>query len=296
MTEDKDIDFFKEKCKNKNTTKATNTWMRHYKKWAKANGEAAELEKLDPVSANGVLERFFCTAKKENGGQYEPNSLCAIEAAVDRYLKEKQYTHSLMSHEQFQGCRDVLEGKARYLRQELGMGKRPNKAESLSVLDEEILWSSGQLGGDNPRSLLNTIWFLLTQHFSLRGRQEHYLMKIEDFLIKKYDNDITYITFSESFTKTRQGGLRQKSRVVRPKMFATGSDRCPMAYFLQYLSRRPVNLQQSGFFYLAIIDNPKTEVWYKCSRLGINSIDNIMKNMVKKDATDIIRKKSLQTT
>ena len=57
------------------------------------------------------------------------------------------------------------------------------------------------------------------------------------------------------------------------------------------ISRRPVNLQQSGFFYLAIIDNPKTEVWYKCSRLGINSIDNIMKNMVKKTPLTLSGKK-----
>ena len=36
---DNTIDFFKENCKNKNTTKATTTWMRHYKKWASENGQ-----------------------------------------------------------------------------------------------------------------------------------------------------------------------------------------------------------------------------------------------------------------
>ena len=181
------IDFFKEKCKNKNTTKSTDTWMRTYRKWASQNGEQENLETLDPTHANSTLERFFCTLRKETGGEYEPNSLCAMEAAVDRYLREKQYPFSIMHDRDFQGCRDVLEGRARYLRQELGMGKCPNKAESLTVQDEEVLWSSGQLGSSNPRFLLYTMWYLLTQHFGLRARQEHYCMKVEDFVAKKDD-------------------------------------------------------------------------------------------------------------
>ena len=43
-----DIDFFKENSKNKNTTKATTTWMRHYKKWASEKGEEENIESLDP--------------------------------------------------------------------------------------------------------------------------------------------------------------------------------------------------------------------------------------------------------
>ena len=288
---DLDIDFFKENCKNKNTVKATTTWIAKYKRWAVAMGEPEDLELLGPIEANGVLERYFCSVSKDTGGQYEPASLCSIQAAVERYLREKNCGYSIMRDDEFQGCRDVLEGRARYLRQELGMGKRPNKAESLTIEDEEVLWSCGQLGDNNARSLLNTVWFLLTQHFGLRGRQEHYVMKVEDFELKKDDNGLSYITFSESFSKTRQGGLRQKERAVRPKMFATGNRRCPVDFFLKFLARRPANLQQSGFLYLAVIDNPKTETWYKCSRLGINSINNIMKNMVKKTPLALSGKK-----
>ena len=150
------------------------------------------------------------------------------------------------------------------------------------------MWSCGQLGENNARSLLNTVWFLLTQHFGLRGRQEHYVMKVEDFELKTDDNGVT---FSESFTKTRQGGLGQKERAVRPKNFATGNERCPVEFFLKLLSRRPANLQESGFLYLAVIDNLKTEIWYKSLRLGTNSINNNMKNMVKKSPLALSGKK-----
>ena len=78
---------------------------------------------------------------------------------------------------EFRNSNAVLEGKARFLR-ENGKGKRPNKAKSLTTAEEEVLWESGKLGGHTPRALIKTVWWQLTQHFGLRGRQEH-SMKVE---------------------------------------------------------------------------------------------------------------------
>ena len=64
-------------------------------------------------------------------------------------------------------------------------------------------------------------------------------------------------------------------------MFATGGMRCPVQLLKQYLSQHPQELRDKGPFYLAIIENPKTNVWYKKQRLGINSINNMMKSVVK---------------
>ena len=66
-----------------------------------------------------------------------------------------------------------------------------------------------------------------------------------------------------------------------PKMFATGCQKCPVDLLKQYLSRRPQELLDKGLFYLARIENPKTNVWYKKQRLAINSIDNMMKGVIK---------------
>ena len=63
-------------------------------------------------------------------------------------------------------------------------------------------------------------------------------------------------------------------------MFANGESRCPVALLKNYLSKRPEDLKLSGPFYLACIDNPtKTDVWYKKSRMGKNTISKIMKSM-----------------
>ena len=67
--------------------------------------------------------------------------------------------------------------------------------------------------------------------------------EVEDFTLNKDDNGNEFLTFAESPTKTRQGGLRVQPRSVLPKMFATAESRCPVALFKSYLSKRPEDLK-----------------------------------------------------
>ena len=94
-----------------------------------------------------------------------------MRSSLDRYLRSKNY----------------LEGEARELRDK-GMGHRLNKALAITRREEEILWESSQLGRETPQAIINTVWFYLTQHFGLRGRQEHVTVVIEDFTTSS-DND-----------------------------------------------------------------------------------------------------------
>ena len=82
---------------------------------------------------------YFADVRKLNGSEYEPTSLCSIQAAIDRYLKEMGSRFSIFKDQEFAGSREVLEGKGKYLRKELGMGKHPNRANSLSTEEEEHL-------------------------------------------------------------------------------------------------------------------------------------------------------------
>ena len=77
------------------------------------------------------------------------------------------------------------------------MEKHQNKPKSLTEQEEQILWECGQLGQNTPRSLINTVWWLLTMHFGLRGRQEHHDMSVEDFTIQKDDKGIEFVPFAE---------------------------------------------------------------------------------------------------
>ena len=95
--------------------------------------------------------------------------------------------------------------------------KNQNKTNSLTRQEEDILWECGQLGDKTPKSIIATLWWQLTQHFGLPGRQEHHSMRVEDFSFQKNETGASYIVYAEGMAKTRQSGLHQKSRLQLPK-------------------------------------------------------------------------------
>ena len=110
-----------------------------------------------------------------------------------------------------------------------------------------MLWEAGKPGNNSPESLVNTIWWIFTQYIGLRGCREHQSMKVDDLALRNNDDGQEYLEFAEGLTKTRGGGLSEKSPDFSPKMFGkvetTGGERCPVWLFNEYLSRRPQQSQ-----------------------------------------------------
>ena len=144
-------------------------------------------------------------------------------------MKSKSYPKSIREDKIFLFCRQVLEGKARKLCSE-DKGKRPHRAQSLNAEEEEILWECGQPGTFTPESSTNAVFWLLIQHFGLRGRQQHHDMKMEDFCFANNNIGIEFITFSEGVTKTSGQGLNAKPRLQKPKMFRTEVHDAPLKF------------------------------------------------------------------
>ena len=93
-------------------------------------------------------------------------------AALDRHLNEKGYKFSIIIRDrEFHSSKKVLEWKARQLRQS-GMGKRANKARSLTEEEEEVLWEAEKFGSKTPEALISSMRWLLTQFVGLRGRHD----------------------------------------------------------------------------------------------------------------------------
>ena len=161
-----------------------------------------------------------------------------------------------------------------------GKGKKPHAAEALDGHEICKLWATGALGEDSPESLQNTVWYLLTLHMGMRGRDEHYKLKYGDFQEKTTTDGSSYIEFSERDTKTRTGESCD-SRPFKPKMWSTPNNprRCPVHIFKKYLSMRPAEMcKPDAPFYLAVNYQPaQDQPWYKRQRMGKNKLGQIMK-------------------
>ena len=118
------------------------------------------------------------------------------------------------------------------------MGKRKNKSNALTSEEEEQLWQLKVLGGNNPKSLNYTIFYLLSQQFGTRECQEHHQLRIEDLkLVRDPSGNILYVEWVEGLTKTRQGGLSKPERRLPQKMFAHEGTRCPVKFLELLISK-----------------------------------------------------------
>ena len=99
-----------------------------------------------------------------------------------------------------------------------------------------------KLGKGSPQVLVQIVWWLLTQYFGLRGRQEHHSMKVEDFSFGLDENNMEYVEFIENPTT--------EPTKTRPKT-------SPEAFFQKCspLEMRDVLLQSSKSFCGVVLPN-----------------------------------------
>ena len=265
---------------NTNTRRSVDKWVNVYKKWATQQSINQNLEYFDGDYLDEVLRKFYTEVRKKDGTDYEPESLRVMQSSLQRHLAEVGSNWNILKDSKFIESRRILESKSRTLK-ELGMGKKKHSSDTLRVEDEDILWSTEKLGDNNSTSLVQTMWFLTTQHFGLRGCREHSSLHVEDFVFH-YENNTEYIEFHEDPTIPRQSTQRPTERVTNTKMFAVGGVRCPVRLFKLYLSKRPEEMKDSGRFYLT----PKRPfiksipVWYTKTPVGKNTISGMMKDLI----------------
>ena len=126
------------------------------------------------------------------------------------------------------------------------MGKRPRKSDLFTAQEEELLWEK-VLGKDNPTSLNYTIFFLASQHFCTKGRQEHHQLQIED--LKETRDPVSAKLQQSNGLKD----LQRRDKVVLtkcPRMVThrTGGQRCPATAYEMMVSKMPTRTQKCGTF------------------------------------------------
>ena len=126
----------------------------------------------------------------------------------------------------------------------------------------------------------------------MKCREEHHRLKIEQFRLDIEENGRRYISYREGLRKTRNKGLNCKPRLISPKMYMNKTERCPLAFFLLFKSKRPVELRSMGPFYLTVIDAPLIDVLYKnqASHGGQHNKQNVEQNEKKVTIRRIERK------
>ena len=65
-------------------------------------------------------------------------------------------------------------------------------------------------------------------------------------------------------------------------MFAAGGPHCPVSIMEAMIVKRPDELQNTGPFYPRPLPQPKGAVWYSKQPVGVNTINQYMKDIAEK--------------
>jgi len=276
---DTELQQFIEKQANENTSKKTLSDMRIWERYCEQVGEARKIEEIPIQELDRLLGHFFKDVKKQDGQEYEPDSLTSFQRSFNRYLSQKGATFNIIVDRAFAMSRETLAAKRKQLRS-MGKGQKPNASKPITSEEQHRLFNSGQFGDHDPEALIRTVWYFFTLHMGMRGRDEHWKLRLGDMVLKQDENG-EYVEWSvERGTKTRTGEMAGCSeRAFKPKMYATGSGHCPVHFFKAYLSHRPpeTNTPDSPF-YLGIKYKRQSDsiIWYKNQPMGKNKLGKFM--------------------
>ena len=311
---------FVSKQANLHTRKKTDQCVSRFRNWLRDTHEiTTQLEFIPADDLDTYLGAWLLAIRKQDGSDYEPDSLTSFHRGIARFLKAQGYEHCILKDDKFSTSRSVLAAKRKQLKSK-GLGNKPNHAEPIPDDMVETLWKKGILGMHNAISLLNTVWFLNTELLGLRGSHKNRQMMWGDFEVEKRttgDSVETVILWTERMSKTRPDA--QEVRAYPPVLYPNYEmpERCPVrAYFLYKSQRPPSMLQDDAPFYLAVNHNlnPKQYIfeggqptlwdkfWYKAGPLGPTELGKMMKKMCKmaqisggKFTNHSLRKRSITT-
>ena len=98
-----DLERLISNTENKNTKKTTQTWVNRFNSWKESREIEQEIHKIPPENLDKIL-RFYAELLKNDGTEYEPQSLRVMIACLDRHLRDHGATYSILED----GCFKVV--------------------------------------------------------------------------------------------------------------------------------------------------------------------------------------------
>ena len=180
-----------------------------------------------------------CTKPQRYRDEFEPSSLRGFLCSFDRQLKAFKYPKNLIEDLEFEQILKALKARRRQLKKE-GKGNTPNAAEVITDEEVNILYMKNLLGITSAQVLLNTLWFMNSIHFGLRGCDEHRKMTWEDVQLIRDVDGTEYLEYSERQTDNE---LQWKFEIsdqssLKLSLLKTGQMRETLCLFTKFVASK----------------------------------------------------------
>ncbi|XP_076445499.1 uncharacterized protein LOC143283209 [Babylonia areolata] len=273
---------------NRNTHRKTGADMRILGSYMRSLNEMRLPENIPPVDLDKYLSSFFLVVRKTDGSEYEPCSLRAMLASIERYLRQKNYPASLTRDTEFSNMRNVLKLKQQMLRS-LGKGQKSGSEVSQTaacVREGKIthLFQSHEMGPYNPNSVIFSLCFFFCMYLKLRKSTEHKKLLWGDIILCQDYNNREYLTFSPQMLSRIHSSQRLNHRLANARVWAEPDvpERDPVALYKLYAQKRPLTMNQPyAPFYLGLnVVSPQAgQSWYRPAAMGINKLNEMVRQI-----------------
>lgn len=278
---------------NKNTHRKTGADMRILTAYMRSLNEMRLPEAIPPTELDKYLSSFFLVVRKSDGSEYEPCSLRAMLASIERYLRFKNYPLSLTRDSAFSNMRNVLKLKQQTLRS-IGKGQKTPSEISPSSLAREgkiaHLFKSQEMGPYTPSSVVFTLCFYFCMYLRLRKSTENKKLLWGDIVLCKDESGREFLTFSSQMLRRTQGSSKMNMRQRSYRVWADPScpEKDPVTIYKFYAQKRPASVNTNfAPFYLGInvLYPTQGQLWYRPAAMGINKLNEMVRQI--RDITGI---------
>ena len=243
-------------------------------------------ETINRESLVFALSCFITEVKKLDGTDFPGKTLYDILICLQFNLESIGFAWKLLNEEGFKDVKYTLDNVMK-LRTQQGLGVSVRKAQVLSAMDEDYLWSIGYLGTYNPEVLLNTLVFVIGKGLALWAGKEHHRLRAPPFdsqLQFMHDEDGIFIRYTEDIgLKTNKGGIKHKP--IKPKVVdlfpISNIERCPVRIIMKYLSLLPHD-RICKSFYLQPKKKYNAFCYYQNRPAGVKRLRDTVKDVCKK--------------
>lgn len=274
---DSDVGTLNASIQSKNTSKRNKWALRIFQSWLALRhpGFVKALPDFTVDELNDYISRFIHEVRRNDGERYPNTTLVSIIAGLNSTSGSE---NNFFRDNRFKPMVKSLDASMK-LSTRAGCGINKKSAGFISLDEEELLWTQGQLGSDNPTQLRNTLFYLNGLHFGLRGGEEQAMLSIKQFRVEEI-NGKKSLRYVDMATKTFGGGMkcqRIQPKDVRHFENTDSHNRCHIRLFEKFLSKRPADVDR---FYLQSAKNWEDKLqWYTNRPLGKNQLSAVVKNM-----------------
>uniref|UniRef100_A0A672Q8U5 Zinc finger MYM-type containing 2 n=1 Tax=Sinocyclocheilus grahami TaxID=75366 RepID=A0A672Q8U5_SINGR len=236
---------------------------------------------LSPAELNQSLSHFVKEVRRPNGESYTPDSLLYLCLSIQKHLQDKGRTDDLFGDPQYHMFGEELNKLLTdWQPSVLPDGSRWGRVE------EQYLWSSGQLGEQTPSVLLRSLLYLNTKYFVLRTTEQHLRLSFGNFCLVL---TVLYPMMNLVSPSIEQSGSKRRRRDdcdsnCEADSGSGGSAHCPVRkhecrLYELYLSKCPESVRQrTDFLYMKPEDSASSDspLWFSSTPLEKSALARLL--------------------